>query len=168
MLDLQLMVLYTKDRFSWDQHTLMEYNTYNFALMVVGQFICFPFLVKVLKLPLMLIGCLTCISRGGYYAMLASCNRLGKQINFSFCMLTLTCVCSSWCAHFSPLANILCGVQGIIYRSSLAKLLAPMELGSVFAMLETLITFLPFLISPVSTWLYNITLDTCPGKLLLN
>ena len=82
MLDLQLMVLYTKDRFSWDQHTLMEYNTYNFALMVVGQFICFPFLVKVLKLPLMLIGCLTCISRGGYYAMLASCNRLGKQNAF--------------------------------------------------------------------------------------
>ena len=64
-----------RDRFNWDQAELLEYNTYNFLLMVIGQFICFPFLVKVIKIPLMLIGRLTCVSRGGYYGMLASCSR---------------------------------------------------------------------------------------------
>ena len=75
MLDQSLMVLYTRDRFSWDQADLLDYNTYNFILIVMGQFIIFPLLVRVLHIPLMLIGCLTCVSRGGYYGMLSSCVR---------------------------------------------------------------------------------------------
>ena len=75
MLDQSLMVLYTRDRFSWDQSDLLDYNTYNFILIVMGQFIIFPLLVRVFHIPLMLIGCLTCVSRGGYYGMLASCVR---------------------------------------------------------------------------------------------
>ena len=75
MLDQSLMVLYTRDRFSWDQADLLDYNTYNFILIVFGQFIIFPLLVRVINIPLMLIGCLTCVSRGGYYGMLASCVR---------------------------------------------------------------------------------------------
>ena len=75
MLDQSLMVLYTRDRFNWDQAELLDYNTYNFILIVIGQFILFPLLVRGLKIPLMLIGCLTCVSRAGYYGMLASCVR---------------------------------------------------------------------------------------------
>ena len=75
MLDQSLMVLYTRDRFSWDQADLLDYNTYNFILIVMGQFLVFPLLVRGLKIPLMLIGCLSCVSRGGYYGMLASCAR---------------------------------------------------------------------------------------------
>ena len=76
MIDTGLMVLYTKDRFNWDQQSLMKFNAYQLALTVFGQFVCFPFLSKYLKVPLMLTGCLGCISRAGYYAMLATCNRL--------------------------------------------------------------------------------------------
>ena len=74
---------------------------------------------------------------------------------------------SSWCAHWSPLANILCGVVPIITRATISNLLPPMELGSLFAMLEILVSLIPFLISPLATWLYNITLDTCPGIILV-
>ena len=73
MLDSSLLVLYTKDKFDWSQKEMMEYNTYNFLLIVFGQFICFPVLVKFLQMPPMLIGCLACISRGGYYSMLSVC-----------------------------------------------------------------------------------------------
>ena len=75
MVDGSLMVLYTKDRFDWSQHQLMQYNTYYNALIVFGQFFCFPFLENYVKFPLMLIGCLGSMSRAGYYSMLASCKR---------------------------------------------------------------------------------------------
>ena len=75
MLDSSLLVLYTKDHFGWGQKDLMQYNTYNFALIVLGQFVCFPFFVRVIKVPVMLIGCLTCVSRAGYYSLLSLCKR---------------------------------------------------------------------------------------------
>ena len=162
MLDSSLMVLYTKDRYNWDQKTLMDYNSYNFGLIVIGQFVCFPFLVKIVKLPVMLIGCLTCVSRAGYYSMLAICQRWKKKL-FLLKKTLLICLLSGWCASFSPLANILCGVQSIVYRSSLSLLLPPKELGSVFAMLEILVALVPFLVTPIATWLYNFTLTTFPG-----
>ena len=50
MVDGSLMVLYTKDRFDWSQHQLMQYNTYYNALIVFGQFFCFPFLENYVKM----------------------------------------------------------------------------------------------------------------------
>ena len=65
------------------------------------------------------------------------------------------------------MANILCGVQSIVYRSSISQLLPPKELGSVFAMLEILVALVPFLVTPIATWLYNFTLTIFPGKSFL-
>ena len=75
MMEQNFLVLYTKDRYNWSQVQMMHVNTYNFAIIIFGQFAVFPFLRQILKLPIMLIGCLTCISRAGYYGLFASCVR---------------------------------------------------------------------------------------------
>ena len=74
--------------------------------------------------------------------------------------------CSGSCAQFAPFANILAGVQSIIYRSSLSVLLPPEELGSVFALLEIFVALIPSGFTPVASWLYNETLSTFPGDSL--
>ena len=74
---------------------------------------------------------------------------------------------SSFCAHFCPLANVLRGVQAIIIRSRLSLLLSPQELGSAFAFLEVLVSLVPFAVAPVSTSLYNYTIDFLPGQYIL-
>ena len=70
-----MMVLYTDDLYHWSQQSLMVYNIYNFAIIIFGQFICFPFLSKICKIPLVLILCLTSVSRAGYFSLLASCHK---------------------------------------------------------------------------------------------
>ena len=55
------------------------------------------------------------------------------------------------------------GVQAIIIRSKLSLLLSPQELGSAFAFLEVLVSLVPFAVAPVSTSLYNYTIDFLPG-----
>ena len=90
-------------------------------------------------------------------------SKVKEKMNFYLKKTLLICLLSGWCASFSPLANILCGVQSIVYRSSLSLLLPPKELGSVFAMLEILVALVPFLVTPIATWLYNFTLTTFPG-----
>ena len=70
-----LMVLYTENLYHWTQPELMEFNIYNFALIIAGQFLAFPFLSKVCKIPTALILCMTSISAAGYYGLLASCQR---------------------------------------------------------------------------------------------
>ena len=69
------MVLYTENLYDWSQPELMEFNIYNFALIIAGQFLAFPFLSKICKLPTALILCLTSVSAAGYYGLLASCQR---------------------------------------------------------------------------------------------
>ena len=70
-----MMVLYTSDVFHWSQQTLMVFSMYQFAIIICGQFLCFPLLSKICRVPLVLILCLTSISRAGYYGLLASCTR---------------------------------------------------------------------------------------------
>ena len=80
--------------------------------------------------------------------------------------IKLNFYCSGSCAQFAPFANILAGVQSIIYRSSLSVLLPPEELGSVFALLEIFVALIPSGFTPVASWLYNETLSTFPGDSL--
>ena len=101
MLDDVLMVLYSKDKFEWSPETLLDFKAVFWILVNLGQFLCFPFLVKVLSLPLMLVGALTSVSRSGYYGLVATCS-------------------NSFCLYIAAFVNCLGGVQSIIVRSSLA------------------------------------------------
>ena len=65
MLDDVLMVLYTKEKFGWSPEALLDFKSVFWILVNLGQFLCFPFLVKVLSVPLMLVGSLTSLSRSG-------------------------------------------------------------------------------------------------------
>ena len=145
MFDDILMVLYTKDKFNWSPEALLDFKSVFWILINLGDFLCFPFLVKCLSLPLMLVGCLTTISRAGYYGLVATCSK-------------------PYCLYIAAVVNCLGGVQSIIVRSSLAAELPPTELGTIFGILEILVAMVPLAVAPLASWIYNLTLDVYPGS----
>ena len=144
MLDDVLMVLYSRDKFGWSPETLLDFKAVFWILVNFGQFLCFPFLTKVLALPLMLVGALSSVSRSGYYGLVATCS-------------------NSFCLYIAALVNCLAGVQSIIVRSSLATDLPPTELGTIFGMLEIACCMVPLAVAPLASWVYSITIDIYPG-----
>ena len=144
LLDDALMVLYTEEKFHWTATELLDFKTVFWILVNIGQFAFFPFLKRVLSLPLMIIGALTSVSRSCYYGLLAICS-------------------SSTCLYIAAFTNCLCGVQSIIVRSSLATELPPSELGTIFGILEIACSLVPFAVAPLASWVYNITVDVYPG-----
>merc|ERR1719369_621115 len=95
-----------------------------------------------MKMPLILVGVMTVFSRVAYYLILAF------PLHGSYLFIAAA-------------ANCLIGVQAIIIRSGLAASLPSTELGTVFAINEIVVTFLPILLSPVATAIYRAT--ACVG-----
>ena len=137
-----LKVLYIIEKFDWDSYQLLHYNALSSLCSGVGQFLIFPVLHKVMKIPLMLVGLMTVLSRTAYYLILAF------PLHSSYLSVAAA-------------VNCLIGVQAIIIRSGLAASLPSTDLGIVFAINEIVVTFLPILLSPVANAIYRIT--ACAG-----
>ena len=137
-----LQVNYIIDKFDWKSYQLLNLKAISSLFSAVGQFLIFPVLHRLMKVPLMLIGCLTVFSRVGHYLL------------FAFPL-------QSYYLFIAAGVNCLVGVQAILIRSGLATALPSMELGTVYAINEIVVTFLPIVLSPLASSIYRAT--TCSG-----
>merc|ERR1719369_355425 len=122
----------------------MTYKALVYGLRSFGQFLVFPLLNRVLKIPVMVTACLTVASRCGYYLIMC----FTKQ--------------DMW-LYVGAVVNVMAGIQAIIHRSGLSTILPDDEVGSMFALMLIFVALGPITLTTLSTHLFNATLSVNPG-----
>lgn len=138
--------LFTRKMFAWDERKYSQVSSLSMILSTLANLLLLPLLSYKLSVPDSVIGImasLSCLAD----ALVTALAQSGQIYIFARCL------------------GILSSQASTVIRSLLSKTVSSAELGKVYSLLGCLENLIPLGMSPLTTELYNSSLDVYPGAI---
>jgi PCFT/HCP family folate transporter-like MFS transporter 1/3 len=143
-----VIYLFSKYKFNWDAGAFSAFMTYRTVVGFIGNFVSMILLGSILKLSDPAIGIVSCATALLSLIMFAYAN-------------------STFIMYFAPIVALLSGSIASVPRSIIFKIVPGSETGKVNALIGSLESLTPLLITPAFSYVYTNTFEYLPGAFFL-
>ena len=143
-----IVYLFTRLKFDWSEQEYTIWMSLTTVASSAITFVIIPIISYKMKLHDALIGTIGAI-----------CG-IGKNVIW-------TLASYSWVMYLGSAVGLLSTAASIVIRAHLSKVAPADELGAIFSLLASLEAAVPLMTSPLMTLVYNSTLTTFPGAIML-
>ncbi|KAF2884243.1 hypothetical protein ILUMI_21935 [Ignelater luminosus] len=146
--EFNVIYLFVRYRFGWNEVHFSLYYTYNLILHMLGTIISLTLFSKVLKVDDAVLG------------MISSTSKVLSCFVYAFAP-------NSWVFCLGVVVEILNGTSFIALRSIISKLVPPDELGKINSLFGVSEALMPLVYGPMYSLVYKATIDVLPGTFFL-
>ena len=143
-----IVYLFSRLKFDWSEQEFTIWMSLSTVASSLFTFGVIPIVSYKMKLHDALIG-----TMGAIFG-------IGKNVIW-------TLATSSWMMYLGSAVGLLSTAASIVIRAHLSKVAPADELGAIFSLLASLEAAVPLMTSPLMTLVYNSTLTTFPGAIML-
>nr|XP_022908796.1 uncharacterized protein LOC111420114 [Onthophagus taurus] len=146
--EFNVMYLFVRYRFGWDEVDYALYSTFNIIFHMIGTLFSLTFFSKFLKFDDALLG------------VISSMSKVISAVVYAFAP-------SPFYFYLGAIAEMLNGTSFIAMRSITSKLVPPEELGKINSLFGVSEALMPLVYGPMYSLVYRTTIKIFPGSFLL-
>ncbi|EFA05964.2 lysosomal proton-coupled steroid conjugate and bile acid symporter SLC46A3 [Tribolium castaneum] len=146
--EMQVMYLFVRHRFKWNEIDYSLYSTFQFVIHVCGTVFSLMFFSKFLKVDDAVLG------------MISSTSKIAASLVYAFAP-------TSTIFYLGAIIEALNGTSFIAMRSIISKLVPPEELGKINSLFGVSEALMPLVYGPMYNIVYETTIKVLPGSFFL-